>query len=226
MVARLVDKPYALEQPGRWLIARFPEQWNMLSWSVVNGGFQRTKTAAWLYLKQNEIAGVTDPVDWMRGQMYAQGVSDALGFMTSRREHAWAEASASEADCNAWAVGTVGMSNALRAGDPQGVWTFGTMNMLVAVSNPLTMEAALEALCLVSEAKALAVVESGVRSIVSKEPASGTGTDYMALAWPMLGASQLYAGKHTAVGAAVGRAAYLAVKQGIQQWQHEQGSTA
>ena len=219
----MVAAPYALEHPGRWLIARFPHAWNMLSWCVVNGGFQRTKTAAWLYLQQNEILDIADPADWMRAQMYSEGVSDALGFMTSRRAQAWVAAEASESDSNAWAVGTVGMSNALRVGDPQGAGTFGTINILVAVSTPLTMEAALEAISLVSEAKALAVLECGFNSIVSKAPATGTGTDYMALAWPTAGASQPYAGKHTAVGAAVGRAAYLAVKKGVEQWQIEIG---
>ena len=206
-------------------MARFPEPWNMLSWCVVNGGFQRTNTAAWLYLQRNQILGVADPVDWMRREMYSAGVSGALGFMTSRRLHSSVESAATEADCNAWAVGTVGMSNALRAGDAQGIWTLGTINLLVAVDKPLTMEAALEALCLMSEAKALAVLESGVRSIVSKAPATGTGTDYLALAWSSTDGCEPYAGKHTAVGAAVGRATYLAVQQGVAEWQKEQGGT-
>lgn len=224
MVARLVEAPYALEHPGRWLIARFPEAWNMLSWCVVNGGFQRTKRAAWLYLQRNELLGTSDPVEWMRATMHADGFADALGFMTSREPHRWVESAASEADSNAWAVGTVGMSNALRAGDPPGLGKFGTMNMLVAVDQALTTEGALEALTLISEAKALAVLESGVPSIVSNKPATGTGTDYLALAWPSTGVPRPYAGKHTAIGAVVGRAAYLAFCDGVAQWKKEQGA--
>jgi adenosylcobinamide amidohydrolase len=219
----MVAAPYGLEQRERWLIARFSEPWCLLSWCVVNGGFQRTRTAAWLYLQQNEIALVSDPVDWMRSAMHAEGLSDAVGFMTSRRAHAWVESSAEEGDCQAWAVGTAGISNALRAGDPAGKVQCGTINLLICVSCPLTMEAALEALALIAEAKALAVLESGTRSIVSGEPATGTGTDYLALAWPPTGAPLMYSGKHTAVGAAVGRAAFATMRRGIDEWRRENG---
>lgn len=224
MVASVVAPPYALEQRPRWLIARFSEPWNLLSWCVVNGGFQRTKTVGWLYLQQNEIAAVGDSADWMRAAMHAEGLGDAVVFMTSRRAHRWVEASAADADCLAWAVGTVGLSNAMRAGDPAGKSSCGTINLVVCVSTPLTTEAALEALCLVGEAKTLAVLDSGTRSIASHAPATGTGTDYMALAWPARGALAPYSGKHTAAGAAIGRAAFDAVTRGIAQWRDENGA--
>ena len=197
MVAGVVTTPYTLDRSGPWLIARFHDDWNMLSWCVVNGGFQRTSAAAWLYLQPNEIAGVAEPADWMRARMYAENIGNAIGFMTSRRAQAWTEGAASAGACRAWAVGTVGMGNALRIGDPPAEMSPGTINLLVCVAQPLTLEAALEALCLIAEAKTLAVSESGIRSIVSQEPASGTGTDYLALAWPPEGAPSPYAGKHT-----------------------------
>ena len=228
MVACVVAPPYTLEQRSRWLIARFSEPWNLLSWCVVNGGFQRTKTVGWLYLEQNEIAGVSDSADWMRARMYTDSLGEAVSFMTTRRVHRWVESSADEADCiahgvTAWAVGTVGLSNALRAGDPAGEPSCGTINLLVCVNVPLTTEAALEALCLAGEAKTLAVLESGTRSTSSRAPATGTGTDYIALAWPTSGTPLPYSGKHTAVGAAIGRAAFLAVTRGIAQWHDENG---
>ena len=223
MVASVVAAPYTLEQRSRWLIARFSEPWNLLSWCVVNGGFQRTKTVGWLYLQPNEIAEVSDSADWMRARMYAEGLGDAVGFMTSRRAHCWVEGSAEEAECQAWAVGTVGLSNALRVGDPAGKSKCGTINLLVCVNAPLTTEAALEGLCLAGEAKTAAVLESGTRSSISPAPATGTGTDYMAVAWPPKGAPLPYSGKHTAAGAAIGRAAFETVTRGIAQWRDENG---
>jgi len=223
MVASVVATPYVLEQRSRWLIARFTEPWSLLSWCVVNGGFQRTKTVGWLYLQKNEIATVTDSADWMRAAMHAEGLSDAVAFVTSRRVHCCVEASADEADCQAWAIGAVGLSNALRVGDRAEKSSCGTINLLVCVSAALTMEAALEALSLASEAKTLAVLESGTRSIVSQAAATGTGTDYMAVAWPAKGGQLPYAGKHTVAGAAIGRAAFNAVTQGIAQWRDENG---
>lgn len=218
-----VAAPYTLEQRSRWLIAHFTEPWNVLSWCVLNGGFQRTKTVAWLYLRKNEIAEVTDPVDWFRAAAHDECLSHAVAFMTSRRAHSHVESCAEQAHCRAWAIGTVGLSNALRVGDRAGIAFPGTINLLVSVNTPLTTEAAMEALCLASEAKTLAMLESNTPSRVSQAPATGTGTDYLAIAWPAGGAMTPYAGKHTAAGAAIGRAAVDAVKRGIAQWQDENG---
>lgn len=215
MVKSLVmPAPYTLETHERWLVARFAEPWMVLSWAVVNGGYQRVSSVVWLYLKLHEIAGVEDPVAWMRGQMHQEQLAGAVGFMTSRRALEWVEAEAVEADAQAWAIGTVGLSNAMRVGDrlkPPGSW--GTINLLVASSVALTPEAALEALALVSEAKTAAMRDLG--------PHSGTGTDYMAVAWPCTGTPQTYSGKHTAQGAAIGRAAYEAVHRGASLWLKE-----
>jgi adenosylcobinamide amidohydrolase len=144
--------------------------------------------------------------------------------MTSRREHASAESAAAEGNCHAWAVGTMGFSNALRVGDPTGrISGPGTVNLAAFCSQPLTPEAATELIAVVSEAKTLATLEAGIPSIVSGEPSTGTGTDYLAVAWPPSGQRIRYAGKHTEAGAAVGRAAFLAVSRGIEDWRRESG---
>lgn len=221
----MTEKPYRLETRDRWLVARFDEPWCVLSWAIVNGGWQQTQSVAWLFLRLNEIACVDEPALWMKGQLRAEGLSGAVGFLTTRRAHGWVESGAEDGGCRAWAVGTVGMSNARRAGDAADTLAeHGTINQLVCVSSPLTTEAALEVLALTSEAKALAAVESGVRSGKSRLPCTGTGTDYLALAWPMAGARQQYGGKHTSVGAAAGRAAYELVNEGIRIWREENPS--
>lgn len=220
--ASAIGKPYRLETRERWLVARFAEPWTVVSWAIANGGWQQTHTVAWLYLRLDEISGVEDPAPWMKAQMHAEGLSGAVGFLTTRRAHCWTEAEAEDGECRAWAVGTVGMSNARRAGDAAGAGKGGgTINQLVCVSSPLTMEAALEVLALTSEAKALAAVESGVVSGASGRPCTGTGTDYLALAWPLEGARRHYGGKHTNVGAAAGRAAYEFAREGIRVWRAE-----
>ncbi len=222
MVEGLVEKPYRLETRDRWLLATFAEPWAVFSWAIVNGGWQRVTQVVWLYLQPNEIAGVMDPLEWMQAQMHAEGLAGAAGFMTSRRAHSWAEGTGSDGVTSAWAVGTVGMSNALRAGDPTGSLRMpGTINMLVCCSTPVTVEGATELLCLASEAKALATMESGLKSVQSGLPATGTGTDYLALAWPLTGDRTQYGGKHTAIGSAVGQAIYNAVSQGIVDWRKE-----
>ncbi|WP_035957856.1 adenosylcobinamide amidohydrolase [Bryobacter aggregatus] len=211
-----------VETRGRWLIVTFDEPCAVLSWAIVNGGWQQTRQIAWLYLEANEIAGVEEPADWLRSQMHAAGLAGAVGLMTSRRQHAYVEAEASDGDCVARSVATMGFSNALRVGDPSGPWQPATINLLVHLSTPLTTEAALETLNLLTEAKTLATLEQGIASKRSGEPATGTGTDYMVLAWPLAGPRQAYGGKHTAVGAAAGKAALAAMRAGIPDWKAEQ----
>ena len=222
MVARLV-RPFQLETHGDWLIATTHQPYAFISWAIVNGGWQKTRQLACLYLHPNILAEVADPAQWLRAKMHADGFAAAVGLMTSRRRHAWVEAEAHAEDCAAWAVATLGCSNALRVGDPSGAATPpGTINLVVYLSKPVTTEAALEILCLLSEAKALATLESTIPSRRSGLPSSGTGTDYLALAWPLLGERQIYGGKHTALGAAAGRAALEAIREGIRIWMEEQ----
>lgn len=216
-----MNKPYRLEQRPRWLVAQLDEPWNVLSWAVVNGGFRRTRQLAWLFLKGGEIADIEDPAQWMCAEMHTQGLASAVGFMTSRREHAWLESDATEGHCDCHVIGTVGLSNALRVGDPAGLSTHGTINLVAFCSQAVTSEAAIELIALMSEAKALATLEAQVASNVSSEPSTGTGTDYLAIAWPTLGHRASYAGKHTEAGAAVGRATYVGVTRGIEDWLSE-----
>jgi adenosylcobinamide amidohydrolase len=59
-----------------------------------------------------------------------------------------------------------------------------------------------------------ALYESGIRSTQSSLPATGTGTDCIALA--SLGSSvERYCGKHTKLGELIGLAAYTAIAKGL-----------
>lgn len=118
---------------------------------------------------------------------------------------------------------TAGLSNALRVGDsaptPRGT---GTINVALRVSVPLEEAARLELLSLVTEAKAAALLEAGVASSVSKRPSTGTGTDCAVVVSAAPGeghpAPERFAGKHTALGAAVGRVALRALEAAVSAW--------
>jgi len=104
-------------------------------------------------------------------------------------------------------VVTVGLSNALSAGDPPtAVPAAGTINVCTWVSVPLTSAAMVETLALVSEARTAAVLQRRIPSTVSERPATGTGTDCVVVACPRAPDVDRvgYAGKHTAIGSAVG----------------------
>ena len=64
----------------------------------------------------------------------------------------------------------------------------------------------------------MAVSDLRIRSLVSGEPATGTGTDCKVLASAIGGKTHRYAGKHTAVGSAVGAAVVAAVSSGVDIW--------
>jgi adenosylcobinamide amidohydrolase len=82
-------------------------------------------------------------------------------------------------------VATVGLSNALAAGDPVGrPLARARSTFLCAVAAPLTAEASLEALALAAEARTAAMLEAQVSSRASGRLASGTGTDCIVLAHP------------------------------------------
>lgn len=209
-----------------WLLARFAQPQRALSWAIVGGGFTQTDVVAWLELKNADLPVGVDPRALLSRRMHEQGVERGVGLLTSRRLDAFVDVTREVDGVVARCVATVGLGNALRAGDrTNALRPVGTINVLCHVAVPLTDEAMLEALALSSEAKALAVRESGVLSIATGMAASGTGTDCLVVASPLASAghaAQCYAGKHTGVGAAVGAVVHDAVARGAEAWKQEQ----
>jgi adenosylcobinamide amidohydrolase len=204
-----------------WMAVRFGGPMHCLSWAVVNGGSTKTDTVAWRFLEKDELRDAGDPAAYLRSRMEGAGLSHAVGLMTSRRRHAWVESSHERDGVACAVVATVGLSNALAAGDPPCSADASTINLLCTVSISLSEEAALEALALASEARAAAMMASGARSRATGEPATGTGTDCIVIASPASGEPACYAGKHTALGHVIGAAARGAIAQGIEDWIQE-----
>lgn len=102
---------------------------------------------------------------------------------------------------------------------------WGTINILCRASVELSDAALIEALSLVAEARTLAI--TGRRLQVEGGDATGTGTDCIAVAATRGGAERVgYAGKHTAIGQAIGLAVREAVGRGADRWLAERGSMA
>jgi len=94
----------------------------------------------------------------------------------------------------------------------------------VHVDTPLTDEGLLEANAIATEAKTLALFDAGVKSRRSGKLATGTGTDCTVITCPRPTwgkPSEPYAGKHTAIGAAVGDAVQRAVHAGVEDWRRD-----
>jgi adenosylcobinamide amidohydrolase len=197
------------------MTVRFPAPYRCVSWAVVNGGTAVSDAVAWRFLELNEIEHVADVRGWFRDRLREDGLEHAVGLLTSRRLHRYVESGDDECQV----VATVGLSNALAAGDPVvAAARAGTINILCAVAAPLTAEASLEALALAAEARTAAMLEAQVPSRASGRLASGTGTDCIVIAHPEGEPAVEYCGKHTEWGQRIGSCVRDAVSRGIAEW--------
>ncbi|MEM1448080.1 MAG: bifunctional adenosylcobinamide kinase/adenosylcobinamide-phosphate guanylyltransferase [Planctomycetota bacterium] len=201
-----------------------------LGWTILGGGPARVERVEWHRASSSDLPEGLDPERWLEAKIHGAGRStDAVAaFLTSRRVSALSRCTIDTALGPVDALATVGLGNALRVGDPPADGAIGTINVAVRLPVPARPEALVESLAIGQEAKALAVLESGVTSTLSHEPASGTGTDCAISLAPAPDASHSppplrYAGKHTQIGAAIGRATRSAVERGIAAWAEERG---
>jgi adenosylcobinamide amidohydrolase len=215
----------AVELVAGLLVARFAEPHRVVSWAMLGGGLRRTRMVAWVEVSDADLRPPIDPCELARARLAAARISDAVTLMTSRDLRAYVDVERTYRDIACRCVATVGLGNALRAGDPPGpAGRVGTINILCQVSVPLTDEALLESLALAAEARTLAVREAEVPSTLGGLPASGTGTDCIVIAAPEASVRERYAGKHTALGHVVGAAVHDAVRSGAEQWKRERAA--
>ncbi len=115
---------------------------------------------------------------------------------------------------------TVGCGNALSVGEPASVTIeepappLHTINMILTVQPGLSDEAMVEAVQIVTEGRVRALYEKDIKSCRSDLPATGTGTDCVAIISLGDGVER-YCGKHTKLGELIGGAAYISVAKGL-----------
>lgn len=90
----------------------------------------------------------------------------------------------------------------------------GTINTLLFISKPLTHGALVRTIMTATEAKCAALQELAVNSRYSDGPATGTGTDQIAVACALIEAYRplTSAGKHAKLGELIGRTVKAAIK--------------
>jgi adenosylcobinamide amidohydrolase len=204
------------------LLVRFAALQRIASWAIVNGGVGRTRNVAWFHVTNADLRPPVDPVELARSRLAGAGVPDAVALLTSRDLRTYTDVECRYRDATARAIATVGLGNALRAGDPPGPdGRIGTINVLCHVDRTLSDGALLEALALAAEARTLAVRDAEVPSRISGAWASGTGTDCIVIAAPDAGEPQRYTGKHTNVGHLIGKSVYDAVTRGAERWKRD-----
>lgn len=122
-----------------------------------------------------------------------------------------------------WVEGffTVGITNAVRAGEPpvpagdgNRRLVPGTINIILVTNARLTIPAMVGAVQVVTESKTAVLLSENVPSWTGLPGATGTGTDAVVVACGQ-GPSLRYSGTHTLMGAMIGRLVRCGVTEGL-----------
>ena len=187
-------------------------------WTLVGSQSNHIETLLWLRVNGAELAETT-PEDFIAQSLSAKERASGAVFLTSAILGDYAEVLSEKEDYWVRCIATVGLGNALRAGDPAQYAGIGTINIACELSHPVSENGRLEGLTVIAEAKTLAVYEENILSSLSGERSSGTGTDCSLICSPQKSQGQVeYLGKHTILGELIGKSTYQAVHQGIRVW--------
>ena len=200
-----------------WLVVEFEQSMSCLGWTPRLGGEQMASSVLWREVRNEDLYLGFEVDPWLEAQTRALGHPASPCFLISRHIKTFRSAMVEVEGICAHAVATAGLGNAERVGQrraPEEM--FGTINLLIGVNRAMTTPAQLEALSLMAEARTLAMLDHAP-PIWEARP-TGTGTDCLCLASPPSGTPESYAGKHTALGEAIGAAALQAISAAILDW--------
>lgn len=217
-----MNAPFTIRLDRDALVLSFSTPTRVLSWALLNGGFCRADHLVNHHVAGNDARFCAAPEHRLEqatakldpdGKIVAMATAVEMKTLIQMRE--------STNDTEVTCFATVGCTNALSIGDPTSAAAeqtvlpqLHTINMIVTIAPGLSDEALVEAIQIATEGRVRALYEAGIRSSISGLVATGTGTDCIAVA--SLGLERArYCGKHTRLGELIGRATYLAVRQGI-----------
>ena len=216
--------PPELRPTARLLVVPFSRPHAVLSWASAGGGRTRARAVVWRQVTDAELPPDVDPEALLHAALAEAGLDGAVGLLTARDLSSFDEVALRDGALQVRCVATVGLGNALAAGDPPGpIRKVGTINLLVQISRPLSESALVETIALAAEARTAAVLEARVPSRRSLRASTGTGTDCIVVAAPAAPGGERYAGKHTAIGALAGASVREATARGVRRWLEERG---
>lgn len=199
-----------------WLEFDLGVEMQVLSWAVNRPGFVRARHILWREVRDADLPPELDVEAWLEEELQQRGAVKAVALLTSRDIRFFTQGKATVGDVQAHAVTTVGFSNAERVGHriDRANRDWGTINVALRLNRGLAEPALLEAMSIAVQARTAAVMDAQLA--LPPGIATGTGTDCVAIASPSGPAR--YAGLHTEIGEATGRAVYCAVLTGARQW--------
>lgn len=191
---------------------RFSSQYFVTSSSVLNGGM--VKADHIINIKVPKISDTSlAPEKTLLDYAHRLGCEGlTVGMMTAASMNSFRMAKETEQGIDIAVAVTSGLANLRRVADPAEYRLMttakpciGTINIIVVTSARLTETAAIEAVLMVTEAKTAALQEAGVKSPISNQIATGTGTDSVAIASAVNAEVVQYCGKHVLFGEILGK---------------------
>lgn len=206
----------ALRAP--WLIADLGGLRRVLSFAPYRPGLTEARHILWRQVRDADLRPGLDAAGWLAEEMRRIGHGQDVAMMTSRGLRHLQQSRCGPVSC----LATVGLGNAERVGQRRfaGASGYGTINIALLVDQGLTEPAMIEALTIAAEARTAAILEAGLELPTGR--ATGTGTDCIALACDAGPVG--FAGLHTDLGCALGRAVHEAVRRGAAEWIAEHGN--
>ncbi len=213
---------FVIERNSECVHVEFKKPRQVISSGVINGGVVMADRIVNLkvpkYSKpmpppQQTIENYCAESNW-------EGV--AVGLLTAASMDSLCVRHTSQQNVDITVLTTVGLSNPLCAGDCANyrIMTHqkidpGTINIIVVTSAILSPSAMVEAVMITTEAKAAALQELKVMSMVSDRVATGTGTDSTVIAMGDGPEEIIYCGKQVLFGELLGALVIDAVKTSV-----------
>ena len=207
---RLTEKILVAQTPQH-IHVQFDTPYQVLSSAVLSGGLVEASHILNFKVEKGISAFSSvfkSPDAELAGYCKAQGwKGETVGMMTAASMDSFRMFKVTQQGVDLIVLATVGLSNVRRAGDPAehreiiaGFADVGTINLIGLTSAGMTPAAMTEAVMTVTEAKTAALQNLGIQSMVSEAPATGTGTDAIAIAADPQADRIQYCGKHVLFG--------------------------
>ncbi len=208
-----------IDHNSEHVLIRFDEQREVLSSAPLYGGLQMADGIVNRCVTNNDGS-----IPELEHYIYEQtGSRRMVGLMTAASMKSFRHTRYHTGDISLSALVTCGLGNARRAGDPADESIhIGTINSIIICEMHLTPAALVEAVAMVTEAKAATLQDLAIRSLVSGKIATGTGTDAVAIVNGPTGHHQPslpWCGKHTHAGYALAHALSTALYNSITDYQ-------
>ena len=216
MAVELIRQAY-LEHTQNHIHIEFSQPHQIMSSAVLNGGFVSADHLVNMKVPKHssDKKGTASELPALTLSNYCldagwQGTS--VGMMTAASMKSFRMAKVTEQGVELVVLVTSGLSNARRVGDRAECRTMaedskevGTINIIFLTSAKLTDAASVEAVLVITEAKAAALQDAKIMSPISNEIATGTGTDSVAVVSGHGPEVIKYCGKHVLFGEILGR---------------------